>query len=84
MSDERTAQTVLPEPATGPPTALTWRKSSASNFQGNCVELAALADGGVAIRNSRFPAGPHLTYTRAEIAAFLRGVHAGEFNDLLS
>lgn len=59
-----------------------WRKSSASNPTGNCVELAELADGGVVVRNSRHPAGPTLVYTRAEIAAFIRGVRAGEFDDL--
>lgn len=63
--------------------ALTWRKSAASGPNGNCVELAVLADGGVAVRNSRCPGGPHLTYTRAEIVAFVRGVQAGEFDDLL-
>ena len=68
---------------TGPRTALTWRKSTVSNPSGNCVELAVLADGGVAVRNSRFPGGAHLTYTRAEIAAFVLGVRAGEFDDLL-
>lgn len=61
---------------------LAWRKSSASNPTGNCVELAATADGGVAMRNSRHPGGPTLVYTRAEIAAFLDGVRAGEFDDL--
>lgn len=59
-----------------------WRKSSASNPSGNCVELAVLADGGVAVRNSRYPGGPALVYTRAEVAAFLTGVLNGEFDDL--
>lgn len=59
-----------------------WRKSTASNPSGNCVELAELPDGGVAVRNSRHPAGPTLVYTRAEIAAFITGVRAGEFDDL--
>lgn len=68
----------------GSHTVLDWRKSTVSNPSGNCVELAVLADGGVAVRNSRFPGGAHLTYTRAEIAAFVRGVRAGEFDDLLS
>ena len=61
-----------------------WRKSTVSNPSGNCVELAELTDGSVAVRNSRFPHGARLVYTRAEIAAFVRGVQAGEFDDLLS
>jgi len=60
-----------------------WRKSRHSSAQGNCVEVAALPDGGIAMRNSRYPEGPALVYTRAEIDAFLRGVKDGEFDDLL-
>lgn len=59
-----------------------WRKSTASNPSGNCVEVAELPDGDVAVRNSRFPEGPALVYTRSEIAAFLIGVRNGEFDDL--
>lgn len=59
-----------------------WRKSTASNPNGDCVELAGLADGGVAVRNSRDPKGSALIYTRAEIAAFVRGAKDGEFDDL--
>jgi hypothetical protein len=61
---------------------LTWRKSRWSNPSGNCVEVAALPDGEIALRNSRHPSGPALIYTRAEIAAFLAGVKTGEFDDL--
>ncbi|MEP6696238.1 MAG: DUF397 domain-containing protein [Pseudonocardiales bacterium] len=63
---------------------LTWVKASASNQNGNCVEMAVLADKQVAVRNSRFPEGPALIYTPAEIAALLAGVRAGEFDHLLS
>jgi Domain of unknown function (DUF397) len=59
-----------------------WRKSTASNPSGNCVEIAEIAGGDVAVRNSRFPGGPMLIYTRAEIAAFITGVREGEFDDL--
>lgn len=59
-----------------------WRKSSYSNSQGNCVEFAALSDGSVAVRNSRDPQGPALVYTRAEISALIAGTKDGEFDDL--
>jgi hypothetical protein len=59
-----------------------WRKSRASNPSGNCVEVAELPDGQIAVRNSRYPDGPALVYTQAEIAAFLTGVRNGEFDDL--
>ncbi len=59
-----------------------WRKSSYSNSQGNCVEFAALTDGSVAVRNSRDPQGPALIHTRAEISALLAGARDGEFDDL--
>jgi hypothetical protein len=60
-----------------------WRKSRFSNPDGNCVELAALPDGGTAIRNSRFPDRSVLKYTNAEMTAFISGIKAGEFDDLL-
>jgi Domain of unknown function (DUF397) len=56
-----------------------WRKSSFSGYQGNCVEVAKLDSGEVAVRNSRFPAGPALVFTPAEWAAFVNGVEFGEF-----
>jgi Domain of unknown function (DUF397) len=60
-----------------------WRKSGRSSAQGNCVELATLPGGGVAMRNSRDPEGPALLFTDAELDAFVGGVRDGEFDDLL-
>ena len=62
--------------------AVQWRKSTASNPSGDCVEMADLTSGDVAVRNSRDPHGPALVYTRAEIRAFVAGAKAGEFDDL--
>jgi hypothetical protein len=59
----------------------TWTKSSYSGAIGNCVEVAPLVGGDIAMRNSRFPDGPALVYTRAEIAAFVAGAKDGEFDD---
>lgn len=59
-----------------------WRKSTASNPSGNCVELAVLTGGDVAMRNSRFPAGPVLVGTRAAVAAFVLAARSGELDDL--
>ncbi|AXE22318.1 MULTISPECIES: DUF397 domain-containing protein [Streptomyces] len=62
---------------------VTWQKSKHSNSQGSCVEFAKLPGGAVAVRNSRFPDGPALVYTPAEIEALLLGVKDGEFDHLI-
>ena len=61
-----------------------WLKSQHSNPNGACVEVAALPNGEIAMRNSRFPVGPVLLYTQAEITAFLAGAKDGEFDHLLA
>lgn len=56
-----------------------WRKSRHSGCLGNCVEVAALNSGKVAMRNSREPNGPALIFSRGEMAAFLAGAKDGKF-----
>ena len=40
-----------------------WQKASASTNAGNCVEVAVNLPGVVAVRDSKDPAGPALTFT---------------------
>jgi hypothetical protein len=48
-----------------------WRKSHRSSAQGgNCVEIAGL-NGRIAVRDSKNPAGPILTFDTATFSAFL-------------
>jgi NADH:ubiquinone oxidoreductase subunit len=60
-----------------------WQKSHRSNSQGNCVEMAELPDGSVAVRNSRHPAGPALVYTKSEMRTLIQGAKSGDFDGLL-
>ena len=57
-----------------------WRKSSYCQ-SGECIEVGAL-DGVILVRDSKDPRGSVLRYDASEWQAFLRGVRAGEFDDL--
>jgi hypothetical protein len=57
---------------------LLWRKSSYSNGQANCVEIAALSGGRttLVVRDSKAPGGPALTFSAQawqKLAYDLRG-----------
>ena len=57
-----------------------WMKSSLSFSNGNCVEVASLADGEIGVRDSKDSEGPVLRFTSGEWHAFLGGVRNGEFD----
>ncbi|MYY00983.1 MULTISPECIES: DUF397 domain-containing protein [unclassified Streptomyces] len=54
-----------------------WFKSSHSNGNGNCVEVAHLG-AGVAVRDSKVQAGPVLTCAAGGWRAFIGSVVRGE------
>jgi hypothetical protein len=57
-----------------------WRKSSYSGGNGgNCVEVARNLPGIIAVRDSKDPAGPALTFTRDNWADFAAGIKAGDY-----
>jgi hypothetical protein len=67
-------------PPTVEPGSVTWRKSSFST-NGDCVTVGEYGDM-IAVRDSKDPEGGTLFFTRSEMAAFVAGVKAGEFDDL--
>jgi hypothetical protein len=64
----------------------TWRKSSYSNGAGgSCVEIAVLAaapdnEYHIAVRDSKDPRGPALTFTTRQWRNFTAAIKASEFN----
>ncbi|MCX5344428.1 DUF397 domain-containing protein [Streptomyces atratus] len=58
--------------------AVSWRKSSASGAENNCVEVAGLPSGAKAVRDSKDPARTPLRFTASVWAAFRTGVIDGD------
>ena len=60
-------------------TPVRWVKSRRSGpTGGNCVEVAALPGGAVAVRDSRHPAGPALVFSSGEWRTFIAAAKGGE------
>lgn len=57
----------------------TWRKSTRSGDNGNCVE-ARHPDATVDVRDSKTPAGAILTFAPARWATFTDGIRHGDFH----
>ncbi|MDQ3599654.1 MAG: DUF397 domain-containing protein [Actinomycetota bacterium] len=51
-------------------------------MEGNCVEVAELGDGRIAVRNSRHPDEGIVFCTRAELDAWVEGIKAGQIDGL--
>jgi hypothetical protein len=69
-----------PDRAARRPAVAVWLKSSRSNGQANCVEVARNLPGIVAVRDSKDRGGPALTFAPDEWAAFTAGVRDGQFD----
>jgi hypothetical protein len=58
--------------------ALAWRKSSWSISNGNCVEVALLATGHRAVRDSMDKTGEILSFTNSEWVVFANKIKGGK------
>ena len=71
-----------PVDAAPTPGSLAWRVARDCDA-GNCVRVAPRADM-IVIGDTKNPDGPVLSYSRAEWVAFVDGIRAGDFDDLVS
>jgi hypothetical protein len=59
-----------------------WRRSSRCDINGSCVEIAALRDGQVGIRDGKIgAASPVLAFSPETFRDFVSAVAAGQFDD---
>jgi hypothetical protein len=57
-----------------------WKKSSRSSESFNCVEVAVLGPSRVAVRDSKDPAGPVLSFGVESWESFIQDVRVGAFD----
>ncbi|MFC0600406.1 DUF397 domain-containing protein [Streptomyces palmae] len=57
-----------------------WMKSSYSGGNGACVEVASPTTQAIAVRDSKDPQGPALSFTPESWAAFVTDVSGGAFD----
>jgi hypothetical protein len=57
-----------------------WRKSTRSDANSQCTEVARNIVGVVALRDSKDVTGPVLTFAPAEWTTFVAAVKSGEFD----
>jgi hypothetical protein len=60
----------------------TWRKSTWSIANGQCIETATLADGRLAVRDSVDKNGPIAKFTGSEWRTFLKAIKDGKFDTI--
>lgn len=64
-------------------TGTSWRKSSHSTYNGNCVEIGHLDGKIIGVKDAKHHGrGPVLAFTRNEWSVFLSGVKAGEYDSI--
>ncbi|MFG2919498.1 DUF397 domain-containing protein [Kitasatospora sp. NPDC048298] len=59
-----------------------WRKSTYSNGQGGCIEVADGCPGVMPVRDSKDPKGPALVFPIKAWASFVVAVCSGEFGEV--
>jgi hypothetical protein len=64
-------------------TGTSWRTSSHSTYNGNCVGVGHLNDKIVGVKDTKHHGrGPVLAFTQDEWSVFLRGIKAGEYDSI--
>ncbi|WP_316529318.1 DUF397 domain-containing protein [Kitasatospora brasiliensis] len=62
--------------------AAKWRKSTYSNGQGGCIEVADGYTRVMPVRDSKDPDGPALIFAAEAWGSFVSAVRGGEFGDV--